>query len=173
VIFIRSILSQVVEGLIKRFSGSGRVGEVLTDGEAFEHYGFTSRPWAGAEGIVLTNGTAIVLIASDDRRYRLAVEEGEVALYDDLGQKVYLTRTGVVVSSPAMVNVTAPIVNIYNATEINLGADSQAAVNQLIDMRLIALYNEHTHPDPQGGSSGEPSPQLSLGNCATNITRAI
>ncbi len=41
----------------------------------------------------------IVLVVGD-RRYRLKnLQEGEVALYDDLGQKVHLTRNGIVIDA--------------------------------------------------------------------------
>jgi len=75
-------------------------GEVA-DLEHFEPYGWTSRPHPGAE--VVTNfldgdrSHGVVIIAAD-RRYRMtALEYGEVAVHDDLGQSIHLTRTGIVV----------------------------------------------------------------------------
>ena len=89
---IRTIVDRVMEGAIKRFFASGRADETFADREYFQHYGFTSRPLAGAEGILVRDGNHIIMIASDDRRYRLAVEDGEVALYTDEGDKVHLKR---------------------------------------------------------------------------------
>lgn len=89
---LRVILDSVVEGAIKRLAAQARLDEAVTDREYFQHYGFTSRPLPGAEGILLREGGVIYMIASDDRRYRLALENGEVALYDDQGQKVHLKR---------------------------------------------------------------------------------
>jgi phage baseplate assembly protein V len=64
-------------------------GEIQNEVERFQHYGFTSHPKAGAEAIgVAIGGTRghMVVIAVDDRRFRLVnLEEGEVALYDDIG----------------------------------------------------------------------------------------
>ena len=89
---IRSIITSVAEGAIKRFSGTGRANETFTDREYFQHYGFTSRPLSGAEAVVLKKGNNIIVVASDDRRYRLALEEGEVGLYTDEGDSIHLKR---------------------------------------------------------------------------------
>ena len=71
------------------------------DAEHFQHYGFTSVPLPGAEGIALAVGGSTghtVVINVDDRRYRVkALQAGEVCLYDDLGHKVTLTRDGIVI----------------------------------------------------------------------------
>lgn len=89
---IRGIVTSVVEGVIKRFSASGRPDESIENREYFQHYGYTSRPLAGAEIIIIREGGHFLAVASDDRRYRLALENGEVALYDDQGQKIHLKR---------------------------------------------------------------------------------
>jgi phage gp45-like len=115
---IRGIIASVVEGVIKRFTASGRSDETITNREYFQHYGLTSRPRPGAEVIIITEGGQIVAIASDDRRYRIGLEEGEVALYDDLGQKVHLSREGMVVSSPVKITATAPEVEIVAAARV-------------------------------------------------------
>jgi len=70
----------------------------------WEPYGLTARPHAGAEALTLAVGGAadgIAVICVGDRRYRIrGLATGEVALYDDLGQSVILTRTGIDVRSP-------------------------------------------------------------------------
>jgi phage gp45-like len=49
-----------------------------------------------------------VVISIEDRRYRLTgLAEGEVALYDDLGQVVHLRRGGLFLESPLNVTVKA------------------------------------------------------------------
>jgi phage gp45-like len=68
---------------------------------AVNNYGFTSNPHSGADAVVLAGAgdqSKGVVIAINDGRYRLAeLTSGEVAVYDDLGQAVYLTRSGIVV----------------------------------------------------------------------------
>jgi len=89
---IRSIITSVSEGVIKRFTGAGRPKETFTNREYFQHYGYTSRPLPDAEGIVLKKGNNIIMVASDDRRYRIALVEGEVAIYTDEGDFIHLKR---------------------------------------------------------------------------------
>jgi len=99
---IRAIVTAITETIteteskIKLFSGSGRVGESFTDREYFQHYGFTSRPLAGAEAILIKDGNVIQVIASDDRSCRLGIEDGEVAIYTNEGDRVHLKKNGVI-----------------------------------------------------------------------------
>ena len=66
---------------------------------ALYQYGVHSNPHPGADALVLfINGdrTRPIVIATGDRRYRLTgLATGEIALADDLGQKVHLTRDGI------------------------------------------------------------------------------
>lgn len=89
---IRCIVKEVKEGKIKKVSASGRDNETFDDREYFQHYGFTSRPLKDGELILIREGNHIVAIASDDRRYRLELEAGEVALYTDEGDKIHFKR---------------------------------------------------------------------------------
>jgi phage baseplate assembly protein V len=90
-------------------------GEVR-DMERFQNYGFTSQPHAGAEvAAVFVGGNRDhgVVLAVDDRRYRVkALQSGEVAIYDDLGHKITLTRTGIVISG------AANAINIVNCPQV-------------------------------------------------------
>lgn len=165
---IRGFVKSVVEGVIKRFSAYGRPDaldgrEEIDNREYFQHYGYTSRPKAGAEIIIIREGGHFIAVASDDRRYRIALEEGEVSLYDDLGQKVHLTRDGIKVESPLEVTVDAPA--------INLGG---ASLKTLVDERIIDLLNAHTHSGVQSGSavSGAMLTPLVKADVCTTITKA-
>lgn len=68
--------------------------------EWFENYGFTSAPLSGAEllaAFIDGDRSHGIVLAVADRRFRVALEEGEAAVYDDLGHKVHLTRDGIVI----------------------------------------------------------------------------
>ncbi|MDH3975620.1 MAG: phage baseplate assembly protein [Deltaproteobacteria bacterium] len=166
---IRSIITAVTEGKIKLFSGAGRVGESFSDREYFQHYGFTSRPLEGAEAILIKDGNVIQVIASDDRRYRLAVEDGEVAIYSDEGDKVHLKRENKIeIKSGGTVIIDAP--------NINLGVGSETdPLHRLIDERFKDLFNNHIHSGVQVGVgvTGKPTPvdPLILDNHATSIVK--
>lgn len=96
---VYGVLKAISDGAVRLFSGSGRTRETFSLREFVQHYGFASSPQAGAELVILVEGNVITAIGSDDRRYRLALVNGEVALYDDLGQVVHLTRSGIVIKS--------------------------------------------------------------------------
>jgi phage gp45-like len=107
-VIIRGIVQAITDGAVRLFSATGRVygdfTETFSSREFLQHYGFVSRPKAGAELVIVVEGNIITAIGSDDRRYRLAIQEGEAALYDDLGQKVHLTRDGIVIKSGLVTN---------------------------------------------------------------------
>lgn len=73
--------------------------------EHAEPYGFTSVPHEGAEVIAAAPGGSrshMVILCVADRRYRLQnLAAGEVAIHDDQGQVVHLTRDGMVLETPA------------------------------------------------------------------------
>ncbi len=144
---IRAIVTSCVEGVIKRLSAMGMIG--ISNREYLQHYGFTSIPKPGAEVILVADGNHIVAIASDDRRYRLAISEGEVALYDDRGQAVHLTSTGIVMTSPFKVTIDTPLLIVTG--EITAGGE----IVHLADTTpqsmsgMIGKYNGHKH----GGST--------------------
>lgn len=126
---IRAIVVAVVPGTIQRFTATGRVDETITDRELFQHYGITSRPLGGAEFITIREGNQIVAIASDDRRYRITLENGEVALYDDQAQKIHLKRNReieisgcdtLVATCAVSAIITAPSVTITASDSITL-----------------------------------------------------
>jgi phage baseplate assembly protein V len=76
--------------------------EVQDDVEHFQEYGLTSHPFAGAEVLFLAvggnRGHGIAACVTD-RRYRpKSLGEGDVCLYTDKGERVYLDRTGDIVN---------------------------------------------------------------------------
>lgn len=128
---IRTILSSVVGGAIKRFSGSGRTDETITDREYMQHYGFTSAPLAGAEGIIVNEKNHIIMIATDDRRYRLAVAGGAVALYTDEGDYVLLGRDrNITVVGGTSVQVQTPSLQVagMNGAPTNISVTGDAGI---------------------------------------------
>lgn len=116
-------------------------GEVKDGVEHFEPYGFTSCPKPGAEALVLFLGgdrSHGVAVAVGDRRYRLVgLDEGEVALFDDLGHKVHLTRGGIVVDG------AGHVVTIQNTPDLVVDG-------------LSFKHHVHGGVAPGGGTTGEP-----------------
>lgn len=85
-------------------------GEIRDEMEHVEPYGFTSEPHVDAETFSLFfdgDRSHGVVFCVADRRYRLKLlKAGEVALYDDLGQFVLLSRDGIRVNTSKSLEAT-------------------------------------------------------------------
>lgn len=85
--------------------------------EHFEPYGFTSEPLPGAEHVSAffdgdrSHGVTLVVA---DRRYRLTgLQSGEMAIFDDQGQKVHLTRDGIVIQTAKKCRIDAQDIELH------------------------------------------------------------
>jgi len=104
-------------------------GDVRDGVEHVEPYVFTSCPadapsdGRGAEAVVLDLGGCSyhpVAIVVGDRRFRITgLAKGEVCVHDDQGQKVHLTRDGIVVEGKA-VTVNSDTVKLGNGADAAL-----------------------------------------------------
>lgn len=129
-------------------------GEVHDRRYRLAEYGFASRPKAGADAVVVFpagDRSAGVVIATGDRRFRLHLEEGEVALHDDLGHVIKLARDGIKIDGGghnlAIVNV--PV--LTTAGSIEAAGDITAGT--------VSLQNHaHTGSQPGSGHTGPPEP---------------
>lgn len=93
----RAVLSRVNSAPgVQTVQGEGLADEALQGNELMQHYGFTSVPLPGCEGIVVPVGGQTahgVIIATEHGNYRLkSLKPGEVALYTDEGSKIVLKR---------------------------------------------------------------------------------
>lgn len=118
--------------------------EVRDDLEHVEPYGFTSEPlddeqpeaFAAFFGGDRSHG---IVFCIADRRYRLTkLKAGEVALYDDQGQKVHLTRDGIVVSTGKKLEATVG----GTLTAIVSGAATLKAASVKIDAPTVEITGE-------------------------------
>lgn len=139
--------------------------EVYDNQPRLAEYGFTSMPPTDADAVVIfvggerSNG---VIIATGHQASRLkGLKPGEAALYDNLGQSIYLTRTGIVIDGAGL-----PI-TITNAPNISLDTSGNLSVSgNIADSTgktlagARAVYNGHTHSDPQGGTTGTPGASM-------------
>lgn len=103
--------------------------------ERFQNYGFTSHPQAGADVLAVFlggNRDHGIILCIDDRRYRMkALKGGEVAVYTDEGDYIYLKRDRnievkslhVVVNADEdyTVNTKKGVINASDSMQINTG----------------------------------------------------
>lgn len=116
-------------------------GEVRSELEHVEPYGFTSEPKTdgSAEAFAMFfdgNRSNGIIFCVADRRYRLTnMKPGEVAIYDDQGQKVYFKRDQLLIETPkklvaivggtttltssGAVDITAPQTNIHGPLTVD------------------------------------------------------
>lgn len=171
----RTVLTSIdSKGPIQLVQADGLAGEQLQDNELMQHYGFTSVPLAGTQMIVLPIGGKTahgVAIASEHLAARIKnLKSGEVAIYDDQGQSVFLTRQGIVINGGGLpitvmntpsVKIDSPEVSLTGnlsvagaisaqgniSTQANMSADGdikdQGGTKSMAGMRNA--YNSHKH----------------------------
>lgn len=160
---VQSVQAQLSQSELR--DGTPRVAE----------YGFHSNPPAGADAVLVFLGgdrTQGVVIACGHQKYRMTgLASGEVALADDLGQTVYLTRTGIVVKGAGLpmlitdtpqITLDTPLTHIKG--DLNVDGNTTVTKNIVSDQNITAtgdvadaggtktmagmrtVYNGHTHP---------------------------
>lgn len=158
--------AQVVLGPLETRDGMPRMAE----------YGFASNLPADTDAVVVCLGgdrSRGIIIATGHQIYRLkGLKTGEVAIYDDLGQKVHLTRTGIVVDGgglPVTVQNTPSITHDSPTVHCtgNLTVDgSIVAQGDISDhgnktmAGMRAVFDTHDHTDPQGGTVSTPNSSM-------------
>ncbi len=172
----RAILKAVNDSASAQIVQASFLGEEVRDKvERMAEYGFTSVPLPGSQAVAVfvggDRGHGIV-IATGDMRYRLkGLEGGEVAIYDDQGQKVTLTRAGIVVdggglpvtiiNTPSVTadtpeytmtgNLTVTGNTVVGGNVVATGDVSDHGNKSMAGMRTV--YNAHNHggAGPSGG----------------------
>lgn len=116
-------------------------------------YGFSSNPLPGADALAIFPGgdrSAGIVIATGDRRYRLkGLKPGEVALYDDMGHAVKLSRGGITIDGGGH-NLA-----ITNAPKLTVAGDIEATGD--IKAGTVSLKN-HVHRGVQAGAANTGTP---------------
>lgn len=138
--------------------------ESKSDVEHFEPYGYTSNPKPGAEEVALfpdgdrSHGFVIVVA---DRRYRLqGLLSGEMAIHDDQGQKVHLTRTGIVIdgANKPLVIQNVPTATVKASTKVRMETPLLEVTGDIKDKcdstgktmaSMRSTYNGHSHNETQ------------------------
>lgn len=127
-------------------------GEVRDDVEHMQNYGFTSHATGGDCAVAFLGGNreqGIVLVV-DDRRFRLALQPGEVAIYDDLGNKIELLRDMVKVTAITKLQIDAPM------GELNINDLAINGATFKHNGKEIGSTHKHGGVTAGSGSSGVP-----------------
>lgn len=155
-------------------------GELASEAERFQNYGFTSVPEAGAEAAVIFVGgdrSHPIIIAADDRRARkYGLEPGEVAVYHKNGDfillkngnEMHIKTRKLTVDAEEKVEIRSREIflaaNAMRAESLSGGAAEAAMKGTLRTEEgdLIAdgvSLKTHTHggTEPGSGSTGAPN----------------
>lgn len=129
----------------------------LRDGlEHMQNYGFTSHPLGGDCAVSFTGGNreqGIVLVI-DDRRYRIPLLAGEVAMYDDQGNKVELLRGMVKVTAVQHAEVVAPTIKLVGDLEVVGNVKTTGTITN--NGKNIGSTHQHDGVTAGSGNSGAP-----------------
>lgn len=124
-------------------------GETIDGVERMQNYGFTSHPTGGdvAVGFVAGNREQGIVLVVDDRRYRVQLQAGEVAIYDDLGNKVELLRDMVKITAVQHCEVVAPTTKLVSAVTIegSLTVSGNVATTGTITNNGKNIGSTHRH----------------------------
>jgi len=158
----RRVALLVTRGVVKMIKDTGGLqtlqitalaDETLDGVERIQQYGITSHPHPESDCLILNVGASRshpIVIAVDDRRYRLKLSQGEVALYDDLGQAVKLTRSGIVIESALGTTHNGDM-----AINGDLAINGNGVVSGSLSIGGID-FSSHTHAGDSGGTTGVP-----------------
>lgn len=194
---IQRILSKIANlvgrGIIKLVNDAGGIqkvqitgleSELLDNLDRLQEYGLTSNPPVDSECIFIAlNGqrNRSVIIGTEDKRYRLkGLENGEVALYDDLGTKIHLKRDNQIqIKATTKVQIDSPAVqithtdgqgsdcllqvdgNIVATGNISANGDitDKDETNNTTMSNMRTIFNAHTHGET-GGTTNAPNSQM-------------
>lgn len=131
-------------------------GEVRDDVEHMQNYGFTSHASGGDCAVAFLGGNreqGIVLVV-DDRRYRIPLLAGEVAIYDDLGNKVELLREMVKVTAVLHLEAQAPTIKIIGNLDVVGNITTTGTITN--NGKNIGSTHQHSDVTTGSGSTGAP-----------------
>ena len=143
--------------------------------ENFQTYGLTANAPVGLEVLAVFPGgdrSHGIVVAVGDRKYRLrGLAQGEVALYDDLGQKVHLTRDRIEVESPTEIVATAPLIRAVASAKVRMETPLLECTGEIKDLcdtplgrtmsSMRTVYNVHTHAEnDNGGPTAAPNAEM-------------
>lgn len=162
-LFGRGILQSVSDSVGRQFVQIRALAGETKDGvERVQQYGISCVPLAGAQVLFIAQGgnrDHPVVFAVDDPRYRPKdLLAGEVVIYTDEGDKIYLKRGNVIevetvnfiVKASEKVRLETP--RLECTGDIIDRVDGEGiTINEMRD-----IYDTHTHTGDSGGSTSAP-----------------
>lgn len=131
-------------------------------------YGLTSVPPVGTDAIVIFIGgdrsTGVAVATGNQAARPKGLAVGEVAIYDDQGQMVHITRAGITIKGagkPVTIQDTPKVRMITGRLEVTGDIIDRCDAQTCTMKGMRDVYNSHTHSGVQtgSGSTGVPNQQ--------------
>lgn len=172
------VMMAIARGIVRGINDAGKrqtvqvelLKDELRDGvERMQSYGLTSHPHPGGDAAVVFvagNRDQGIVLAFENRQFRVVgLKQGEVCLYDDLGNRVSLMRDMVKIVAVQHLEATAPTINLIGAVTIDgslkVNGPSDLAGNVTTTGQITnngkLIGSTHTHPGDSGGNTGAPN----------------
>ncbi len=122
--------------------------EVLDNIDRIQPYGFSYHPKSGCQAFIVfpsgdrTHGLCLV---QGDKRYTLTLEDGEVALHDDQGQKVHIKRDRILIETSKTFEVRADKIKLHADSEYKFDVNGQG---QKWDGLGVETWQDNDQPRP-------------------------
>lgn len=142
-------------------------GELRSDVARVQNYGHSARPSGDTLAVALSiggNRDHMLVVALDDLAHRPRdLREGEATLYDDLGQRVWLTRDGIVIDGAGK-----PI-TIQNAPLLRADVPRFECTGDIVDncdtvnvsmSGMRSVFNHHDHDEHDGPKTSTPNEEM-------------
>lgn len=177
------VINMLAKAVIRMITDSGgrqtaqvevTKGELISGMERMQNYGMSSYPPPGGTDCLIAflggNREQGMIVVAENRTFRFKnLQEGEVAIFDDLGNVVHLMRDQVLVKAVTKARVEAPIVEVQAETSatITAGASSiettpagVAITSPRLTHNGVNIGAIHTHSGvmPGSGNTGAPNP---------------
>ncbi len=144
---------------------TGKAGATYNNVELLTTGGLSSRPGKGADVLILSIGGNMdhkVAIADDETACRVPdLASTEKGIRDVRGQQIVLRVDHLEIRTTLPVRIYAPSVAV---------SISGGALQRFVVEAFQALFNEHTHGDPQGGQTQPPTQQMTTAHLSGNGT---
>lgn len=170
---LKSIMARAVIHLVNDEAGrqfvqvSVLAGEVKSDVERVQEFGFNSNPPEGSQAIITFLGsdrTHPIVIGTNDPRTRFnQLASGESAQYDANGQFLHMRNGGSIVIQ------TGGDLIIRSANSVRMETQRLEVTGDIIDQvdtggqtvrEMRETYNTHHHTGDDGGNTSDPHQQM-------------
>jgi phage baseplate assembly protein V len=133
--------------------------ETKSNIERIQEYGFSSHPLPGSQAVAVFIGGSRdhgVIVATDDSRYRIALQPGEAAIYSHEGHTIKLKNGGIIELNGTNINLNCETmaINATNSVEINSPETNSTGD---ISASGISLTN-HVHTGVETGPNNTGTP---------------